>query len=131
MKLQINASDKNALNIRDAAIANAYQNKFIISLDFEMLDSTMPYYQPGPGNRLCYEIRFNNCNRVIVSPGSSPKPGSKYKIMDRSLEYEIVTHLDLAKHIVMEYQSMVFCSKERQIPVNKSDMTWSRSLLDI
>ena len=30
MKLQINALDKNASNKRDAAIANAYGNKFLI-----------------------------------------------------------------------------------------------------
>ena len=43
MKLRINAGDKDATNKRDVAIANAYENKFIILLDFEMLDSTIPY----------------------------------------------------------------------------------------
>ena len=37
MKLEINAGDKDATNAQDAAIVNAYRNKFIISLDFEML----------------------------------------------------------------------------------------------
>ena len=41
MKLQINALNKDASNVRDVAIANAYVNKFIIPLDFEMLDSMM------------------------------------------------------------------------------------------
>ena len=54
MKVQINAGDKNASNARDAAIANAY--KLVIPLNFEMLDSAMPCYQVGLGNRLCYEI---------------------------------------------------------------------------
>ena len=62
MKLRINAGDKNAGNIRDNAIADAYRNKFIIPLDFEMLDSAAPYYQAGLGNRLCYEITFNDYN---------------------------------------------------------------------
>ena len=60
MKLRLNAGDKNAGNVQDNAIADAYRNKFIISLDFEMLDSAAPYYQAGLGNRLCYEITFNN-----------------------------------------------------------------------
>ena len=40
IKLRINAS-----NAQDKAIADAYGNKFIIPLDFEMLDSAAPYYQ--------------------------------------------------------------------------------------
>ena len=64
IKLRINAGDKNAENKQDKAIADAYGNKFIIPLDFEMLDSAAPYYQAGLGNRLCYEITFNDYNRV-------------------------------------------------------------------
>ena len=55
MKLRINAGNKDATNTQDKAIADAYGNKFIIPLDFEMLDSTMPYYQAGHRNRLSYE----------------------------------------------------------------------------
>ena len=92
LKLRINAGDKNASNQQDKAIADAYGNKFIIPLDFEMLDSAAPYYQAGLGNRLCYELTFNDYNRVTKSGVSSPKvPDAKYKITDISLEYEIVT----------------------------------------
>ena len=45
MKLRIDAGDKSAGVTRDKAIADAYSDKFIIPLDFEMLDSAMPYYQ--------------------------------------------------------------------------------------
>ena len=45
MKLRINAADKSPGNAKDKAIADAYGNKFIIPLDFEMLESVMPYYQ--------------------------------------------------------------------------------------
>ena len=62
MKLRINASDKNVSNIQDKAIADAYGNKFIIPLDFEMLDSSAPYCQAGLINRLCYELTFNDYN---------------------------------------------------------------------
>ena len=61
-ELRINAGDKNASNAQDKAIADAYGNKFIIPLDFEMLDSAAPYYQAGLRNRLCYEITFNDYN---------------------------------------------------------------------
>ena len=51
IKLRINAGDKSTSNAQDKVIADAYGNKFIILLDFEMLDSAGPYYQAGLGNR--------------------------------------------------------------------------------
>ena len=68
MKLRINAKDKSTAPLpQDKATADAYGNKFIISLDFAMLDSAAPYYQAGLGNRLCYEIMFSDYNQVINS----------------------------------------------------------------
>ena len=126
--------DKDAKNNRDAAVAKAYGNKFIIPLDFKMLDSAMPYYQLGLRNRLCYEITFNDYDRVIVSPATPSPPknrDAKYKITDVSLEYEIVSQPDLARFIALEYQSLALpydrILRERQIPVNKLDTTWSWS----
>ena len=107
IKLRINAGDKSTSNAQDKAIADAYGNKFIIPLDFEMLDSAAPYYQAGLGNRLCYKLTFNDYNRVTKSRVSSPKvPDAKYKITDISLEYEIATQPDLARSIRSEYQHM-------------------------
>ena len=107
-------------------------NKFIIPLDFAILDSAAPYYQAGLRNRLCYELTFNNYNRVTKSGVSSPKvPDAKYKITDISLEYEIVTQSDLARSIRSEYQHMaLLCDRilrHRQISVNKSDTMWNWS----
>ena len=113
----------------DSAIADAYGNKFIIPLDFEMSDSSAPYYQAGLGNRLCYELTFNDYNQVIKSTVASPD--AKYEISNVSLEYEIVTQPARAKHISDEYQNMALLYdrvlRHRQIPVNKSDTTWNWS----
>ena len=49
IKLRINAGDKTTSNTQDNTIAYAYRNKFIIPLDFEMLDSATPYYQVTSG----------------------------------------------------------------------------------
>ena len=130
IKLRINAGDKNASNAQDKAIADAYGNKFIIPLDFEMLDSAAPYYQAGLGNRLCYELTFNDYNRVTKFRVSSPKvPDAKYKITDISLEYEIATQPDLARSIRSEYQHMALLYdrilRHRKIIVNKSDTVWN------
>ena len=132
IKQRTNAADKDATNGQDIAIADAYGNKFIIPLDFEMLDSLAPYYQAGLGNRLCYEITFNDYNRVTKSAVSSPKvPDAKYEISNISLEYEIVTQPELARSIKTEYDKMVLLYdrilRHRQIPVNKSDTTWNWS----
>ena len=43
IKLRINAGDKSTSNAQDKTIADTYGNKFIIPLDFEMLDSAAPY----------------------------------------------------------------------------------------
>ena len=130
IKLRINAGDKNVSKAQDKAIADAYGNKFIIPLDFEMLDSAAPYYQAGLGNRLCYELTFNEYNRVTKSGVSSPKvPDAKYKITDISLEYEITTQLDLARSIRSEYQHMALLYdrilRHRKIIVNKSNTVWN------
>ena len=60
IRLRINAGNKDATNAQDKAVADAYRNKFIIPLDFEMLDSAALYYQAGLGNRLRYELTFND-----------------------------------------------------------------------
>ena len=83
IKLRINAGDKNASNTQDKAIADVYRNKFIITLDFEMLDTAAPYYQAGLGNRLCYKLTFNDYSRVTKAGVSLPKvPDAKYKITE-------------------------------------------------
>ena len=129
IKLRINAADKNAGNKQDKAIAKTYGNKFIIPLDFEMLDNASPYYQVGLGNRLRYEITFNDYNRVIKSAVACPD--AKYEISNTSLEYEIVTHSALARSIKPEYDKMVLLYdrvlRHRHIKVNKSDIIWNWS----
>ena len=44
IKLRMNAGNKYATNGQDKATADACGNKFIIPLDFEMIDSAAPYY---------------------------------------------------------------------------------------
>ena len=128
--MRINAGDKNTSNQQDKAITDAYRNKFIFPLDFEMLDSAAPYYQAGLGNRLCYELTFNDYNRVTKSGVSSPKvPDAKYKITDLSLEYEIVTQPTLRDLLGLNTSVWPCCMTEflrhRKIIVNKSDTVWN------
>ena len=127
MGLRINAGNRDPTNGQDKAIADAYGNKFIIPLNFEMLDSTMPYYQAGLRNRLSYELLFNDYNRVI----NSAKTDGTYKIKDISLEYEIIIQPELTRSIRSEYNKMVLLYdrviRHSHIPVNKSDTKWNWS----
>ena len=123
IRLRINAGNKDATNAQDKAIADAYRNKFIIPLDFEMLDSAAPHYQAGLRNRLCYGLTFNDYNRVIKSTVSSPEvPDAKSKITDICLEYEIATQPNLARSIRSKYQHMALLYdrilRHRKIIVN-------------
>ena len=126
IKLRINAGNKDA---QDKAIADAYGNKFIIPLDFEMLDSAAPYYQAGLENRLCYELTFNDYNRVTKCATSPKAPDAKYKITDISLEYEIPTQPDLTRSIRSEYEHMALLYdrilRHRKIIINKKDTVWN------
>ena len=71
VRLRINAADKDASNQQD----NASANKFIIPLDFEMLDSSAPYYQAGLRSRLCYEIpQYHHQKFQMLSMKSQVSP---------------------------------------------------------
>ena len=102
MKLRINAGDKNTGNAQDKAIADAYRNKFIIPLDFEMLDSAAPYYQTDYVTSLLSMIKTELPNLQYHH--------QKFQMLSirsqTSLEYEIVTEPDLARSIRSEYQHM-------------------------
>ena len=75
-----------------------------------MPDSTIPYYQAGLGNRLCYEITFNDYDQVILLTGV--ELDASYKMSDMSSEYEIVNHSNVTKHILEKYQNAAFCMTE-------------------
>ena len=128
--MRINAGDKSTSNAQDKASADAYGNKFIIPLDFEMLDSAAPYYQASLGNRLGYELMFNDYGQVIKSGVSSQKVSdATYKITDVCLEYQIVTQPKLARSVRSEYQHMALLYdrvlRHKNIIVNKSDTVWN------
>ena len=99
----------------------------MIPFDIETLDSSALYYQAGLGNRLCYELTFNDYNQVIKSAVATPY--ATYKITDISLEYKIVTQPDLARAIKSEYdkKKVVLYDRilrHRRVIVNKSNTIW-------
>ena len=65
LKIRIDAGDKNVTISKDKILADTYKNRFFIPLDFELLETCMPFHQAGLGERLAYEITFNDYGRVI------------------------------------------------------------------
>ena len=91
----------------DKAIADAFGNRFFAPLDFELLESHMPFYQSALGDRLEYEITFNDYNRVIQAVGDVD---ASYHIRDISLEYDMVTPPELARMIDNQYKGRLAIS---------------------
>ena len=69
IKHRINASDK-ADNAKDQTVASIYDNRFCIPLDFEILESSLPYYQYGLFSHLRYELTFADHSDVIKATES-------------------------------------------------------------
>ena len=50
----------------EQAIAGTFKNRFCIPLDFELLETHMPVYQAGLGDRLEYELTFNDYDKSLT-----------------------------------------------------------------
>lgn len=129
-KLRTDAGDKDATKAEDKAIADAFGKRYMVPLDFELLETHMPFYQSALGDRLEYELTFNSYDRVIKA--DAVKKGS-YKIDNICLEYEMVTQQELARAIRNQYAArlpILFdrVLRHRKITANKSDTLWNINL---
>ena len=106
-------------------MASIYDNRFCIPLDFEILESTIPFYQYGLGSRLTYELTFSDYGDVI----KSTETDATYTISNISLEFDTITNASLASQIRTEYMkySILYdrILRARIIPINKSDTSFS------
>ena len=92
IKHRVGATDATA-NKEDQAVANAFESRFCIPLDFELLETDMPFYQAGLGDRLEYELTFNDYNKVIKSTDDT----SSYVIKHICLESDMVSDVELTQ----------------------------------
>ena len=115
-KLRVGAGD--AVNVAgDKAISEAYGSRFYIPLDFEILDSHMPFHQVALGDRLEYELTFNEYSRVILAAGDA---AASYTIENISLEFDMVTNAELARVAILFERVL----RHR----NKQDTLWSLNI---
>ncbi|CAG2207379.1 unnamed protein product [Mytilus edulis] len=128
LKHRVGADDK-ASDTGDEAIATAYGARFCIPLDFELLETHMPFYQAGLGDRLEYELTFNNYSNVIKSTDTS----ASYTIKNICLEFDMVTDAELARQIRQQVNGKMVILydrilRHRKITKNKSDTLWNINL---
>lgn len=129
-KIRIGASDKDETILADKAIADAYGKRFCIPLDFELLETHMPFYQSALEDRLEYELTFNDYNRVIKATGDTE---AIYAIENISLEYDMITEPELARLIRTQYAGRlpIYFDRVRckdKMLKDKSDTEWTINL---
>ena len=125
IKHRVGAGNASA-DAEDQAIAGAFKNRFCIPLDFELLETHMPFYQAGLGDRLEYELTFNDYNKVINSTDAD----SSYVISNICLEFDMVTDSELARQIRQQFSGRMAILydrilRHRKITKKKSDTLWN------
>ena len=127
LKLRVGAGDADSSQAEDKAIADTFGNRFFVPLDFELLDSHMPFLQSAFGDRLEYELTFNDYNRVVQATGDSK---ASYTIDDISLEFDAVREPHLARAIRNQYAGKLVILYDRiqchrREILNKSQTLWN------
>ena len=118
-RIRVSAGNKNA----SVAADKAYSNRFYIPLDFDLLESHMPFYRSAFGDRLEFEFTVNDYNRMIWATGDTD---ASYDIENISLEYDMVTEPELASTISNQYSERLAILydrilRHRKIRKDKSD----------
>ena len=101
------------------AIAGAFKNRFCIPLDFELLETHMPFYQAGLGDRPEYELTFNDYNKVINATNAD----SSYVISNICLEFGMVTDSQLARQIRQKFTGWMVVLYDRILRHQKLQRT--------
>ena len=126
-RIRVGAGNRDSSVVADKTIADAFGDRFFTPLDFELLESHMPFYQSALGDRLEYELKFNDYSHVIKATGDVDHIGGI------SLEYDMVTLPDLARMIDTQFKGRLAILydrvlQHRKIAMEKSDTLWNINL---
>lgn len=83
---------------------------FCVNLNFELLSTASPFYQAGLGDRLEYELTFHLYSLVMIAKND---PEASYKISDICLEFDAVSHPDLAHLVGSQYAGRIVVYYDR------------------
>ena len=128
LKHRVGAGNASA-DAEDQAIAGAFGNRFCIPMDFELLETHTPFYQARLGDRLEYELTFNDYHAVINSTDAD----SSCAISNICLEFDMVTDSEIARQIRQQFSSRMAILydrilRHRKLAKNKSDTLWNINL---
>ena len=127
-RIRVGAGNRDSSVAAHKAIAYVFGDRFFTPLDFELLESHMPFYQRALGDRLEYELTFNDCSRVIQATGDA---NASYRIGGISLEYDMVTLPELARIIDNQYKGRLAILYDRVLRHRKMTMDKSNTLWNI
>ena len=90
----------------------------------------MPFYQSALGDRLEYELTFNDYSRLIRAAGDA---NASYHIGGLSLEYDMVTLPEMARMIDNQYKGRLAILYDRvlrhwKMTMDKSNTLWNINL---
>ena len=127
-RIRVGAGNRDSSFAADKAIADVFGDRFFTPLDFELLESHMPFYQNALGDRLEYEHTFNDYSRVIQAEGDAD---TSYHIGGISLEYDMVTLPELARIIDNQYKGRLAILYDRVLRHRKMTMDKFNTLWNI
>ena len=127
-RIRVGAGNRDSSVAADKAIADVFGDGFFTPPDFELLESHMPFYQSALGDRLEYELTFNDYSRVIQAAGDA---NASYHIGGISLEYDMVTLPELAQMIDNQYKGRLAILYDRVLRHRKMTMDKSNTLWNI
>ena len=127
-RIRVGAGNGNSSVAADKAIADIFADRFFTQLDFELLESHIPFYQSALGDRLEYELTFNNYSHVIQDTGGA---NASYHIGGISLEYDVVTLPELARMIDNQHKGRLAILYDRVLRHRKMTMDKSNTLWNI
>ena len=127
-RIRVSAGNRYSSVAADTAIADVFGDRYFTRLDFELLESHMPFYQSAQGDRLEYELAFNDFSRVIPAAGDA---NASYHIGGISLEYDMVTLPELARMIDNQYKGRPVILYDRVLRHRKMTMDKSNTLSNI
>ena len=124
-RIRVGAGNRDSSVAADKAIADVFGDRFFTPLDFELLESHMPFYQSALGDRLEYDY-----SRVIQAAGNA---NASYHIRGISLEDDMVTLPELARMIDNQYKGRLAILydrvlRHRKMTMDKSSTLWNISL---
>ena len=127
-RIRVGAGNGESSVVADKAITDAFGDRFFTPIDFELIESHMPFYQSALGDRLEYELTFNDYCRVIKATGDVD---ASYHIGGISLEYEHGHLPELARMIDNQYKGRLAILYDRVLRHRKMTMDKSNTLWNI